>query len=59
MRDSARLQRLLQGLVGKRRMPLREPLDQAWSPQLPPGSRSGATFSGPAVPAAEVTQKTS
>ncbi|XP_025717845.1 secretin [Callorhinus ursinus] len=90
LRDSARLQRLLQGLVGKRSeqdtenstsrttpaegrlclhwpgmstlqawMPLRNPLDQAWSPQLPPGSGSGATFSEPAVPAAEVTQKTS
>nr|XP_004653955.2 secretin [Jaculus jaculus] len=71
LQDSARLQRLLQGLVGKRseqdtenspenssawskptegqlcllwsnpqaRLPLRPPLDDAWSPWLPPGSK--------------------
>ncbi|XP_039077457.1 secretin [Hyaena hyaena] len=87
LRESARLQRLLQGLVGKRSeqdtenstswtkpsegrfclhwphspalqawMPLREPLDEAWSPQLPPGPGSGATFSQPAMPPAEMAQ---
>ncbi|XP_040494734.1 secretin [Ursus maritimus] len=88
LRDSARLQRLLQGLVGKRSeqdtenstswtksaegrlcphwpdtptlqawMPLRDPLDQAWSPQLPPGSGSGTSFSEPAIPAVKGTQR--
>uniref|UniRef100_A0A8C8Y951 Secretin n=1 Tax=Panthera leo TaxID=9689 RepID=A0A8C8Y951_PANLE len=87
LRESARLQRLLQGLVGKRSeldtengtswtkssegrfclqwphspalqawMPLRDPLDEAWSPQLPPGPGSGAAFSQPAVPPAEMSR---
>ncbi|KAM8928826.1 secretin [Lycaon pictus] len=85
LRESARLQRLLQGLVGKRSeqdaenstswttapdgrlclrwpdspalrawVPLRDPLDQAWAPQPPPGTGSGASFSEPAIPAAQV-----
>ncbi|XP_044895688.1 secretin isoform X2 [Felis catus] len=87
LRESARLQRLLQGLVGKRSeldtenstswtkssegrfclqwphspalqawMPLRDPLDEAWSPQLPPGPGSGAAFSQPAMPPAEMSR---
>uniref|UniRef100_A0A8C6CIB7 Secretin n=1 Tax=Monodon monoceros TaxID=40151 RepID=A0A8C6CIB7_MONMO len=56
LRESARLQRLLQGLVGKRRMPLRPPEDQAWSPQMPLGLRAGVMVSEPAIPAAEGTQ---
>ncbi|XP_059253682.1 secretin [Mustela nigripes] len=87
LRESARLQRLLQGLVGKRSeqdpenstswtksaegrlclhwpytpilqawMPLRDPLDQTWSPRLPPGSGSGATLAEPAIPAVEATR---
>ncbi|XP_045872778.1 secretin [Meles meles] len=90
LRESARLQRLLQGLVGKRSeqdpenstswtksaegrlclrwpdaptlqawMPLRDPLDQTWSPQLSPGAGSGATFAEPAIPAAEMTRSRS
>ncbi|XP_059566794.1 secretin [Myotis daubentonii] len=82
LRESARLQRLLQGLVGKRSeqdtenstswtksaegpfcllwssspalqtwTPLRAPLDQAWSPRLPPGPRSAVLASGPVIPA--------
>uniref|UniRef100_A0A8C8YAT2 Secretin n=1 Tax=Panthera leo TaxID=9689 RepID=A0A8C8YAT2_PANLE len=83
LRESARLQRLLQGLVGKRseldtengtswtkssegRFCLQwphspalqawDPLDEAWSPQLPPGPGSGAAFSQPAVPPAEMSR---
>ncbi|KAM9221915.1 secretin [Dugong dugon] len=42
LRDYARLQRLLQDLVGKRRTPLRKPLDPAWAQAgLPAGPRSG------------------
>ncbi|XP_032617430.1 secretin-like [Hylobates moloch] len=51
LREGARLQRLLQGLVGKRRMAL----DRAWSPWLPPGPRPGVMVSEPAGTAAEGT----
>lgn len=87
LRESARLQRLLQGLVGKRSeqdaenstswthsatesaegplcllwshkavlqawmMPPTPPLDQAWSPWLPPGLKSGVVVSEPAISA--------
>uniref|UniRef100_A0A452S915 Uncharacterized protein n=1 Tax=Ursus americanus TaxID=9643 RepID=A0A452S915_URSAM len=34
-----------------------DPLDQAWSPQLPPGSGSGTSFSEPAIPAVKGTQR--
>ncbi|XP_019570372.1 secretin [Rhinolophus sinicus] len=87
LRESARLQRLLQGLVGKRseqdaenstswtgsatepaEVPLcllwshspvlqawmmapRDPLNQAWSPRLSLGLKSGVMVSEPAIPA--------
>ncbi|XP_053779993.1 secretin [Desmodus rotundus] len=82
LRESARLQRLLQGLVGKRSeqdtenrtawsesaegpvcllwssvpalrawVPPGAPLDQAWSPWLPPGLRASVMVPDPAVPA--------
>ncbi|KAI4562050.1 hypothetical protein MJG53_017104 [Ovis ammon polii x Ovis aries] len=56
LRDSARLQRLLQGLVGKRRAPLRPPEGQAWSSQLPLALKAGVMMSKPAVPTAEGTR---
>uniref|UniRef100_A0A8C3W6F1 Secretin n=1 Tax=Catagonus wagneri TaxID=51154 RepID=A0A8C3W6F1_9CETA len=87
LRESARLQQLLQGLVGKRSqqgienitawtrsaesrlcqlwsstptlqawMPVKPPVDQAWSPWLSPGLRAGALVPGPAAPAADGTQ---
>ncbi|KAI5934974.1 secretin isoform X2 [Manis javanica] len=83
LRERAQLQRLLQGLVGKRSdqdtenstawtkaaqgrscllwsevpapqawIPLRDHLQQAWSPPLPPRLSSGAMVSEPASPAA-------
>ncbi|XP_049993583.1 secretin isoform X2 [Alexandromys fortis] len=51
LQDSARLQRLLQGLVGKRRLLPRLSLDGSQSPWLPPGPK-------PAVEVSEWTEAT-
>nr|XP_048314353.1 secretin isoform X2 [Myodes glareolus] len=51
LQDSARLQRLLQGLVGKRRLLPRLSLDGSRSPWLPPGPK-------PAVEVSEWTEAT-